>query len=139
MALTDVQKVRLMIGDRESGADNFTLEDGDTAAPLFTDDDINAFLGLYPNADATELLFRAAADLCDSKYALGAQYSIRASVGGTWAHDSRSLGTTFKDLAERYRKIADEGLADFEFAEFNTTVWVQRDIIDVANQRDGLI
>lgn len=126
MALTELQTVRLNIDDPIDGSGNF--KDPDPAAPLFTDDEINHFLGNYSTEPSQQRVLLASADLLDAKAVAVVQFAIRASVGGTWAHDSRSLRDGYRDAAKDFRERGNE-FADFTFAEVNTDEFTERNIV----------
>ena len=115
MALTNVQKVRLRIGDV------------DTSNELFSDDKINDFL-----SENGSVVLLAAADGLDS---LAAQAALRAKSETTGVHtiDWRKQADAYRALAKQYRETVRDvpacGVAEHNLTPFSTAEILVNDAI----------
>lgn len=107
---TQVGQVRFLIGDTNE------------AAPLFTDEEINALLGRFSGS-----LYQTAAACCEN---LARRYTITSSMVkmGDYQYSSGDLSKTYLDMAARFREVEDN-IPVFDVAEENLSGFSELAII----------
>lgn len=110
MSLTDREAVRVLIFDRDTGAEaglGNPENKGVTGSANFSDDEVDWFLAAAGgDSGSSGKIFRAAAIGCRALAAKNVRRSVTASVGGTFTHDSRQISVNYRQLAKDYEDTA---------------------------------